>query len=134
MKSKDQQLLEEAYIKVLKENRSSNPFDQVDDWFRQTYASQTFPGGAEIIDEDIPYTSKVTEKYGRPYYSPSINSDLIYDLTYVYYPEEQYFVKHSSSVKTKLATADDVKKDIAKQIANVQNLSKEEHAEANHNL
>ena len=134
MKNKDTLLLEAAYAKVLNENQSTNPFDQLDSWFRQTYASQTFPDGSEIVDDSIPYSSKVTQKYSRPFYSPSINSDLIYDLTYVYHPEEQYFVKHTSSTKTKLATAEAVKKDIAAQVDSVQKLSKEDHSQAHHDL
>ncbi len=132
MKNKDAQLLEEAYDSVL--NKTSNPFNQIDAWFRQTYANQTFPDGSEVVDEDISYSPKTTKKYGRPFYSPSINSDLVYGLTYVYHPDEQYFVKHTSSTKTKLATADDVKKDISTEVASVQKLSREEHSQAQHNL
>ena len=134
MKNKDTQLLEEAYAKVLKENQSANPFDQIDSWFRQTYASQTFPSGSEVVDDSAPYSPKSTEKYGRPYYSPSINSDLVYGLTYVYHPDEQYFVKHTPSTKTKLATVEDVKKDIAGQVASVQKMPKQEHSQAQHDL
>jgi hypothetical protein len=133
--NKDARLIAEAYNKILKENENINPFNEIDAWFRKTYANVKLPDDVAVVDEDIPYQPKYTSKYNRPMYTPAISSDLAYTIgDFVYYPEDQTFVRHFAGNKTKLKTAEEVKSYIANNIEGLTSMSEEEYKDALWNL
>ena len=120
---------------ILNENTESNPFNEIDSWFRKTYSNVKLPNGYSVVDPDRPYRPIYTAKYNRPIYSPNIQTDLAYTVgDYVYYPEDKSFIKHFAGSKTRFKTAEEVKKNIADYINGLTSMSKEEWDDALYHL